>query len=120
MRKAAMARRWCEQALAYDSLLAEAHFLLSLIHSQEGAFDQALAAMKRVVYLDRAAVLGHFSLAHLYRELGDSSRERKSLQDTARLLDGLSDEAPIPWSDGMTAGRLRYIVRRQLGEVGGG
>jgi chemotaxis protein methyltransferase CheR len=111
------AQRWCEQALERDSLLTEAHFLLGLIHSQQGNLEQALAAMKRVVYLDRHAPLGHFCLANLHQEAGNRARARKSLQNAAQLLEALPADSIIPWSDGMTAGRLLYTARRQLGEL---
>jgi len=110
------ARRWCQKALELDPLLTEAHFLLGLIYSQEGRMEEALAAMKRVVYLERAAALGHFCLANLYREQGQTARARKSLENAAHLLAGLPPETPIPWSDGMTAGRLLLAVQRQMGE----
>ncbi len=108
------ARHWCEQALAQDPLLVEGHLLLSLVCSQEGKTEEALAAMKRVVYLDRNAILGHFCLGNLYRELGNEARARKSLENALQLLNQLPDGVEVPWSDGMTAGRLRFIVRRQL------
>ncbi len=110
------ARQWCERALAQDTLLAEAHFLLGLICLQEQDHSRALSEMKRVVYLDRNAILGHFWLANLYREADNAERAHKSLQNTCRLLERMSSDAVIPWSDGMTAGRLLYIVKRQLGE----
>jgi len=111
------ARRWFEQALGLDPLLTEAHFLLSLVHSQEGAQEKALQSMKRVVYLDRNAILGHFCLANLYQEAGNPIRARKSLENALHLLEGLPEDTLIPWSDGMTAGRLRFTVRRQMQEL---
>lgn len=108
------ARHWCEKALEFDPLLTEAYFLLGLIHGQEDNFGEALAAMKRVVYLERKAVLGHFWLANLYQELGDVARSRKSFQNTVKLLEELPPEAPVLWSDGMTAGRLLHTVRQFL------
>ncbi len=110
------ARRWCEKAIELDPLLTEAYFLLSLIHSQEGRTDEALTAMKRVVYLERDAGLAHYCLANLYQERGDTIRARKSLENAARLLEKLPPETVVPWSDGMTAGRLLLAVRRQLGK----
>ncbi len=110
------AQDWCQRALERDTLLAEAHFLLALIYSQQGDPNQALRAMKRVLYLERDAPLGHFWLANLYGELGDETRALKSLENTARLLNGVPAETRLPWSDGMTAGRLRYIVGRRLNE----
>lgn len=108
------AHRWCDLALDQDPLLVEARLLLSLIHSQQGHLEEAITEMKRVVYLDRNAILGHFCLANLYREQGHRGRARKSLQNAAHLLEGLPSDAKIPWSDGMTAGRLRYIVQQRL------
>ncbi len=115
--KWAEARQWCERALELDPLLAEGHFLLSLVYSQEGSVGPALQAMKRVVYLERNAPLGHFGLANLYSELGEGARMRKSLENAARLLEKMPEEEIIPWSDGMTAGRLLYAVRRQMTEA---
>ncbi|MBN1485080.1 MAG: tetratricopeptide repeat protein [Chloroflexia bacterium] len=110
------AQQWCEKAVAQNPLLTEGHFLLALVHSQQDNFEAALASMKRVVYLERKAVLGHFWLANIYGELGDEARARKSLQNTRALLQDLPVLAPIPWSDGMTAGRLLHAVRQRLRE----
>lgn len=111
------AKAWCKRALEQNSLLTQAYYLLGLIASQQGNPGEALAAMKRVVYLDRGAVLGHFWLANLYQELGEPGRARKSLENAARLLENLSAETLIPWSDGVMAGRLLLAVRRQMNEL---
>jgi hypothetical protein len=69
--------------------------------------------MKKVVYIDRHHVPGHFGLADLYHTNGQLSRALKSLDNARRLLIGQDDDALVPGVDGITVGRLREAVVRQ-------
>jgi len=70
--------------------------------------------MKKVVYVDRHYVPGHFGLADLYRSNGQLPQALKSLDNARHLLNGCAEDDFIPGSGGITAGSLREtIVYRQ-------
>lgn len=108
------AGRWCHRAIEHDNLALEAYYILALVLQHQGALEEAIGAMKKVVYIDRKYVLGHFSLADLYKRSDQLPRALKSLSNALRLLDDYAAEELLPGSGGVTAGRLREaIVRKQ-------
>ncbi len=106
------AEHWCRKAIAQDRLSLPAYYTLALVLQQQGSLDSAIAAMKKVVYIDQEHVLGHFGLAGLAHALGQQQQAFKSLQNTCRLLRGFEDDEVIPASGDVTAGRLREAVIR--------
>jgi hypothetical protein len=69
--------------------------------------------MKKVVYIDRHYVLGHFGLADLYRNNEQLPQALKSLDNACRLLNGWAEDAFIPGAGGITAGSLRQTIIHQ-------
>ena len=107
------AEHWCRQALRFDQLALDAYYTLALVLQHRGQLDQAIKAMKKVIYIDRNYVLGHFGLANLYRISGQLSQAQKSLDNAHHLLKMRAAEEVIPGSGGITAGRLREATIRQ-------
>jgi chemotaxis protein methyltransferase CheR len=107
------AESWCRKAIGLDTLSLEAYYILALVLQHQGRLEEAIAAMKKVVYIDRHHVLGHFGLAELYRSQGQLPQALKSLDNTHRLLAKRADAEVISGSGGITAGRLREAVVRQ-------
>lgn len=107
------AEKWCRRAVQLDPLCLKAYHTLALVLQHQGDLDQAIDAMKKVVYIDRTHVVGHFGLADLYHSTGRLPQALKSLDNARRLLVGYSGEAVIPDSGGVTASRLEATVVRQ-------
>lgn len=104
------AEKWCREAIQLSSLAIEAYYTLALVLQHQSKVDEAVAALKKVVYIDRKHILGHFGLADLCYGLGQVSFALKSLDNAARLLAQISPNEVIPGSDGITAGRLHEVV----------
>jgi chemotaxis protein methyltransferase CheR len=96
-----------------NRLALQAYYTLALVFQHQGNLDKAIDAMKKVVYIDRTNVLGHFGLADLYRSSEHLPQALKSLDNARRLLEARAQEELIPESGGVTAGRLRQTVVRQ-------
>jgi chemotaxis protein methyltransferase CheR len=104
------AEHWCRRAIDFNKLALEAYYTLALVFQHQGELDKAIATMKKVVYIDRNYVLGHFGLADLYRTNGQLPQAYKSLDNVRRLLEAYADDDLIPGSGGITAGRLKGAV----------
>jgi chemotaxis protein methyltransferase CheR len=107
------AEHWCRQAVRLDVLALDAYYILALVFQHRGRLDEAIGAMKKVVYIDRHYVLGHFGLADLYRDNGQLPQALKSLDNARRLLDGCAEDEFIPGSGGITAGSLQEAIIHQ-------
>lgn len=108
-----LAEFWCSEAVHLDKLAADAYYTLALVFQHQGELNLAIANMKKVVYLQRDNVLGHFGLADLYRDKEQWAQAQKSLDNARRLLDMRADEEIVPGSGGVTVGSLRETIIRQ-------
>lgn len=107
------AKRWCEKAADLDKLLLEPYYTLGLVLQHQGQVEEAISALKKVVYLDHNSVRGHYGLADLYHSTGRLRQALKSLDNTRRLLSGRSESDLVPGTGGITVGRLREAITRQ-------
>jgi hypothetical protein len=69
--------------------------------------------MRKVIYIDRHNVLGHFGLADLYHTKNRLAQALKSLDNAGRLLEGWPEDEFIPGSGGITVSSLRDAIVRQ-------
>jgi chemotaxis protein methyltransferase CheR len=107
------AEQCCHRALQADKLSLEAYYILSLVFQHTGRLEQAIEAMKKVVYIDHNHILGHFGLADLYYNNCEASRALKSLHNAQRLLNQADPESIIPNSGGITVTRLLQTIQRR-------
>ena len=104
------ALRWSEEAISADKLNGELHYLRATIFQEQGAIDDAVASLKRALYLDHTFVLTHFALGNLTLRQGKKSESDRHFDNALDLLGGYRDDDPVPGGDGMTAGRLAEII----------
>lgn len=109
----AAAERWCREALRRNKLALEAYYTLALVLQHQARLPEAIEALKKVVYIDRNDVLGHFSLARLHYQNGQAPAALKALDNARRLLETQADDAAVARSGGVTVKRLRDAITRQ-------
>jgi Tfp pilus assembly protein PilF len=107
-----VAEFWCTEAVRLDKLAVDAYYTLALVFQHQGKLDLAITNMKKVVYLERNNILGHFGLADLYCEKQQWAQAQKSLDNARRLLDAQNNEELVPGSGGVTVGSLRETIIR--------
>lgn len=107
------AASWCREALRRNKLALEAYYILALVLQHQAKLPEAIEALKKVVYIDRNDVLGHFSLARLHYQNGQALAALKSLDNARRLLEAQPDDAVVARSGGVTVKRLRDAITRQ-------
>lgn len=106
----AEAERWCRRAIQEDKLALDAYYVLALVLQHQGRLDEAIEMMRKVVYIDRFSVLGHFGLAELYHSNGQLPQALKSLDNARRLLEGKRGDELVPGSGGITVRSLREAI----------
>jgi len=108
--KLAEASALCEQAIAADKLDPGLHYLGATILQEQNRESEAIAALKRALYLDPNFALVHFALGNLLRRAGNAPAARKSFENALALLNACPPEDSVPESDGLTAGRFKEII----------
>lgn len=106
--------RACEAAIRDDRLNYGLHYLSAVILQEQQREGEALAALRRAVYIEPDFVLGHFALGNLAQRQGQKSTARKSFANVLALLARLPAEELLPEAEGLTAGRLLEIVQATL------
>jgi chemotaxis protein methyltransferase CheR len=106
----AEARERCEAAIAIDKGDAGLRYLLASVLDESGLPADALVALRQALYLDQDHILAHVALANLYRRAGDAARAARHFATARGLLAARPADAPLPDSDGLTAGRLGEII----------
>jgi chemotaxis protein methyltransferase CheR len=106
------ALEWCDKAIAAEKLDPVFHYLRATILQEQGQAEEAASSLKRALYIDHRFVLAHFALGNLHRALGKPHEAEKHFQNTLLLLKEYRQEATLPESEGITAGRLRETVER--------
>jgi chemotaxis protein methyltransferase CheR len=110
---------WAEIACQRMPLSAPAHYLRGLTLQEAGRLEDALAALRRSVFLDPGSVLGQLALADLLVRLGERARARGALRAAAALVGDHDPAEPVDGHDGPTAGRVRDLIAAQLARLGG-
>ena len=106
----AQAFDWCEKAIKADKLNVEGYHLQAVILMERGESQQAVGALKRVLYLNPDSIMAHFMLGNVTQQMGRISESDKHFENALKLLEGQDQEAELPSSDGMTVGRLREMI----------
>ncbi|MBC8458698.1 MAG: chemotaxis protein CheR [Deltaproteobacteria bacterium] len=105
------ALEWCEKAVVDDKLNPGLYYLQATILEEQGAMEAAVASLKRALYLYQDFVLVHFALGSLSMRQRKLKQADKHFENAISLLKTYHEEAIIPESEGITAGRLLEIIQ---------
>jgi chemotaxis protein methyltransferase CheR len=105
------ALEWCEKVVASDKLNPVLYYLQATILEEQGAMEAAAVSLKRALYLNQDFVLVHFALGSLSLQQRKPKQAHKHFENAISLLKTYPEEAIIPESDGITAGRLLDIIQ---------
>jgi chemotaxis protein methyltransferase CheR len=97
-----LARRVIERE---DSLL-EARFKAVQVLAEAGDMEQAVQALKRLLFIDRRCQLAHYHLGLLLSSQGDRRMARKAFMNAYDLAVAQPVDEPVPGGEGLMAGQL--------------
>jgi chemotaxis protein methyltransferase CheR len=115
----AEAERACDAALQRQPLSVELRYLHAVLLTDLGRHDEAVRALRRLIYLDRSLAVAHFTLGALLGQGGDRAGARAAYRNAAALCADRPAEEAVPLADGECAGRLARAAAFQAALLGG-
>ncbi len=112
--KLADALKSCEKAIASNKLDPRLQYLYATILQENNQLDEAVASLKRAIYLDTNFVLSYYSLGNIYQRLGNVTYAKKCFENVLTILNKCSQEEILPESEGLTAGRFKEIINASI------
>ena len=112
--------RWEDASLLCEALLkatpvdATLYLLSAFILEQKGLANDAVASLRKALYLDRKFVVGHYHLGLLHQNLGDLKKAEKSFDNVINLLQDYDENYNFELADGISAGELKALSEFHL------
>lgn len=113
----AEAERVCAAALGRHPLSAELQYLHAVFLVALGREDEAIPALRRVIYLDRSLAVAHLTLGSLLQRRDDPAGAKRAYGLTRDLCFACPADEIAPLSYGESAGRLRGIAEMELAAI---
>ena len=101
-------------AIKLHPLCPDLHYVRAIILMGHDRHDEAVLALRRVIYLDCALAAAHFTLGSVLLQSGAVAEARRAFRNTLAFFAKLSDDAIVPLSDGERADRLAAAAQTQL------
>lgn len=100
------AEKCAAEAVVQHPLNPELQFLHAMMLIALERQNEAEAALRRVIYLDRTMAAAHLTLGSLLQLRGDLAAARRSFASAQALCAARPATEPVPLTEGDTAGRL--------------
>lgn len=104
------AHSWAERAIAADRTNAVSHYLFAVILQEQSLIEEATSALQKALYLEPNFVLAHFAMGILAQRQGRQAAAARHFGNASALLLRHDENAVLPHSDGMAAGRLKQMI----------
>jgi chemotaxis protein methyltransferase CheR len=104
----------CEKAISADKLDPKLYYLYATILQENNQLNEAVASLKRAIYLDSNFVLSYYSLGNIYQLLGNYGNAKKCYENVLAILNKCSQEDILFESEGLTAGRFKEIINATI------
>jgi chemotaxis protein methyltransferase CheR len=112
---AAEAEKACRVAIEGAPLAVELHYLHALLLIELADAEQAVAALRRTLYLDGRLAIAHFTLGTLLARAGDRRGAERAFRNAEHVAAARPAAEELPLSDGLAAAGLALAARRELG-----
>ncbi|MCU7494619.1 MAG: hypothetical protein HF314_01745 [Ignavibacteria bacterium] len=110
-----LAIAWCRKGIEENKLSARFYILLANLLNISGDSTGAVEELKKAVYLEPGSFLANYYLANMYRKKNFPELSRRYLRSALNILKNFDQDEVLDETEGVTAGRMKEIVERQLG-----
>lgn len=104
----------CSEVLKHDKLNVHCLYLYGLIKQEQSLYQDAIDAMKKIIFLEPNFVLAHYNLACLCKLIGKVKEAQKHFANTLELVKSQPEDTQIPLSDGLTYKDLKGLIRHEI------
>lgn len=104
----------CTQSLALDSLNAHAYLVRALVLAEQGKADDAEAALRSALYLNRGFVEAHYELGMLNIRSGKVKAGIKQLENALKLAREGNPAQQFHNASGMTYSRFIDVLQNEI------
>jgi chemotaxis protein methyltransferase CheR len=108
------ALKLCEKVIAANKTDPRLHYLYATILQENNRLNDAIASLKRAIYLDTDFVLSYYSLGNIYQQQGNVTTAKKYYKIAQSILNKCKQEDILFESEGLTSGRFREIINVSL------
>ena len=108
----------CEKAIAADKLDPTLHYLRATILQEQNLAEEAIASLRRALYLEPNLMIAHFALGNLMLRQENPEAAKKYFANVMGLLGDCDQEDILPEAEGLTVGRFREIIQATI-QAGG-
>lgn len=105
---------WCRKGIEENKLSARFYILLANLLNISGDAAGAVEELKKAVYLDPGSFLANFYIANIYRKNNNLELARRHLNSALSIISRFEQDEVLEETEGVTAGRMKEIVERQL------
>lgn len=105
------AHEWAEKLKSSPDVTAEHLYLYAHILLEKNEFDEALVNLKRALFLNPHHLMSHFLLVNIYSRMDNYAARMKHYRNVKDLLTSCDADEVVPDSGGLTAGRLKAILK---------
>ncbi len=110
----AEARHWAEKTIAVDKLNPGHYYLLGTILQEQGQFDEASRAFKRVLFLEPNFTLAMVALGNMARQQGKNREASRYFNNSLLVLKNLAPDSVLFGSENTTAAEVMDNLRAML------
>ncbi|HEX5661571.1 MAG TPA: CheR family methyltransferase [Polyangiales bacterium] len=109
-----VAEAGCRELITLHPLNAALQLMHATLLYDLGKRDQAEAALRRALYLDRSLLVAQMLVATLVEQRGDHEAAARLYETLAREAEALPAEEPVPHGDGLTHAALAGVARQRV------
>ena len=107
----------CTRTIAVSNLDPELHYLHATILQELNREEEAIASLRRALYLDPNLVPAYFALGSLAMRRGDVRTGRRNCENALALLATRREGDVLPEAEGLTTGRFREMIQATIKEA---
>ncbi|HAZ02203.1 MAG: hypothetical protein A2W95_05490 [Bacteroidetes bacterium GWA2_40_14] len=100
----------CEKVIETNKTDPRSHYLYATILQENNRLDDAIASLKRAIYLNPDFVLAYYLLGNICKQQGNVITAKKYFEITSSILNKCNQDDILFESEGLTIGRFREII----------
>ncbi len=100
----------CNEAIASEKLAPGLYFLQASILQELDKSTEAIASLKKAIYIDPDYIMGHFAMGNLLIRQGNTKNAARYFNNVLDLISRHADDDILPESEGLSVKYIREII----------